>query len=337
MLRLSSKITIGEELKEPIIFDFVNEIEIDSSSENLTDTAKVIIPRKISFKGKAIAIGADALLKRGMSIKIELGYDDNLKVAFRGYISKVHIKVPLEIECEDEMWILKQNTLANKSYTSVSLATLLKYIMPKSVSYTTEGFTFENLGKIRISNNATTAMVLDMLRKTYQINSFFRDGKLFIGVAFQVTLQKDKIFGFEKNIISESNLIWEDSEDVKIKVKGISIQSDNTKIEYYYPSKDTDGQQMQFSRPNLNLEDLEKHVKRFYDSFHYSGYKGTFETFGEPFVNHGDAIGFTGEKLPERNEGKYLVRSVKRTFGQGGYRQFPELANKILDTTTVQL
>lgn len=329
MLKLSSKITIGGELPKPIIFDFVNEIETDESYENLTDTAKITIPNNISFEGKPIAIGTEALFKRDMSIKIECGYDDTLKTVFEGFISHVHLSLPIVLECDDRMWLQKKHTLPNKSYSSVSLATLLKYIIPSSTNYTTNGFLFENLGKIRISNNATTAMVLDMLRKTYQVYSFFRSGKLYVGLPFQVSLQKLKTFGFEKNIIDDKSLEWMDSEEVKIKVKGVSVHSDNTKVEYYYPSKDTEGQQITLSISNINLEDLKGYVKRHYDSFQYSGYKGSFTTFGEPFVNHGDKIQFTGNKLPERNEGVYLVRSVKRSFGQNGYRQIIELANKI--------
>jgi hypothetical protein len=329
MLRLSNKITIGAELLDIIIFDFVNDIEIEESWENLTDTARVVVPRKLSFNGKPIAIGSEAIFKRGLSIKIEQGYDDNLKVVFDGFISKVHLSLPITLDCEDKMYLLKKNTLKNKSYSSVSLEALLKYIIPTEIQYTTNGFTFENLGQIRISNNATSAMVLDMLRKTYQIYSYFRDGKLYVGLAYQKSLQRNKAFGFEKNIIEDKGLEWENSEDVKIKVKGVSVQSDNTKREYAYPSIDAEGQQMTVSVPNVGQADLEKYVKRYYDSFQYSGYKGSFTTFGEPLVNHGDVIKFTGEKLTERNEGSYLVRSVKRSFSMNGYRQVIELANKL--------
>lgn len=330
MLKLSSKITIGEDLPEPIILDFVNDIEIENSYENLTDTAKIILPYNLTFKGKTIAVGADAIFKRGMKIKIELGYDGVLKEAFNGYISKVNLSVPIVLECEDRMWILKNNVVGNITYSSVSLSTLLKHIIPSSVTYTTNGFSFENLGKVRISNSATTSMVLKMLRDNYQIYSYFVGSTLYVGLAYQVSLQKQRVFGFEKNIIEDKNLEWTNSDDIKIKVKGISIQSDNTKREYYYPSKDTEGQQYVYRRPNLDQAGLEAAVKRYYESFFYSGYKGSFTTFGEPFVNHGDVVSFTGNKIEERNEGKYLVKSIKRRFGMDGYRQDIFLGQQIV-------
>ena len=325
MLKLISKITINED----IVFDFVNEVETESSWENLTDTAKITIPRTLNYEGKPIAIGEDALFKRGMPVIIQLGYDETLKTVFTGYISRVNLSVPMTIECEDQMYLLKKNNLLNKSYSSVSLSTLLKYIIPSTVDYDLDGFEYENLGKVRISNNATTAMVLEMLRKNYNIYSFFRYNILYVGLAVHTSLQKTKTFGFEQNIIDDKNLEWKDALDSPIKVKGTFIKRDNTKIEYTYPSIDTEGQQITFTMPGESQSDLEAKVIRKYNSEQYTGYRGSFTTFGEPFTNHGDLVEFTGNQLPERNEGKYLVKSVKRTFGQGGYRQIIEPNIKI--------
>lgn len=329
MLNLISKISIAAETSTPIIFDFVNEVEINSSWENLTDTCKITIPRKLSFQGKDIAIGEDSIFKRGQTIKVELGYDGVLKTAFEGFISRIHLKLPLVFDCEDQMYALKKNTLANKSYSSVSLDVLLKYIIPTSTLYTTNGFSFSNLGKVRISNNATTAMVLDMLRKNYQIYSFFRNGVLQVGLPYNVALRKDRTFEFEKNIIDDSGLEYMRDEDVKIKVKAVSINDKNQKIEAYYPSKDSEGEQKTIHKYNISEADLKKEAQRYYETFKYEGYRGSFRTFGEPFTNHGDAVTLVSSKLPERNNGAYLVRSVRRTFGVNGYKQEITPANRI--------
>jgi hypothetical protein len=329
MLRLSSKITVAGETSSPIIFDFVNEVEISEGWENLTDTCKIVIPRKLTFQGKDIAIGDNAIFKRGQTIKVELGYDGVLKTAFQGYISRVHLALPLMFECEDEMYVLKKNTLANKSWDGVSLSTLLKYIMPSGVSYTTNGFSFTNLGKIRISNNATTAMVLDMLKRNYQVFSFYRNRKLYIGLPYQVSLRKNRTFDFEKNIIEDKSLEYMRDEDVKIKVKAVSITPDNKKTEAFWPSEDAEGEQKTIHKYNISESDLQAEAKRYYETFKYEGYRGSFVTFGEPYTNHGDGVQLLSTKLPEREKGVYLVRSVKRTFGQNGYRQQIELANRI--------
>ena len=331
MLKLVSYITIGAELEKPIYFDFVNEIDMESAYDNLTDTCKITIPRNLSLKGKPIAVGSEAIFKRGMSIKIELGYDDNLKTVFQGYISHVHLSIPVTLECEDSMWLLKNNTLDNKSWASVDLKTFLKYIIPSSVSYTTDGFTYENLGKFRISNNATSAQCLDTIRKNNNIISFFRNNKLYVGVAFHESLTKTKVFGSEKNVIDDKSLEWMDRDEVKIKVQGASVQSNNKVIKYTYP-ENLLNEKVPTTKLNvagISLSQLKKNCKDYYNKFQYTGYKGSFLTFGEPLINHGDKVGFNSDKLPERNDDLYIVKSVKRSFGQGGYRQTIELGQKI--------
>jgi len=59
----------------------------------------------------------------------------------------------------------------------------------------------------------------------------------------------------------------------------------------------------------------------------FTGYVGSFTTFGEPYVRPGDVAKLTSTKLPER-DGNYIIASVKRNFGINGYRQEIELMNK---------
>lgn len=329
MLKLVSKITLNEGLESQLIFNFVNEINIESSWENLTDTCKITIPRSISFKGESIVIGSDALIKRGDKIKVELGYDDVLKEAFRGYVSRVYSALPIVLECEDDMYLLKKNILTPISYETVSLATLLKHIIPPGVNYTTNGFTYTNLGKIKIGKFVNTAMILELIRKENKVYSYFRNGTLYVGLAYQTNLRNTRNFDFEKNIIEDKGLEWTTPEDAPIRVRGVSIQSNNDVREFTFPSPDADGDVETISIPNQGQLELEALVKRRYEALQYEGYRGSFLTFGEPFVNHGDAVRFTSAKLPERKQGEYLIRSVKRSFDQGGYRQQIEVANKI--------
>ena len=68
------------------LFDFVNQVDINSSWDMLTDTATIIIPKKITFEGKPIVAGSNSLFKRGDKVEINLGYGNNLNKVFTGYI-----------------------------------------------------------------------------------------------------------------------------------------------------------------------------------------------------------------------------------------------------------
>jgi len=61
----------------------------------------------------------------------------------------------------------------------------------------------------------------------------------------------------------------------------------------------------------------------------FTGYRGNFETFGEPYMRPGDIAKLESTKLPERN-GLYLIDSVTRIFGvYQGYKQTFELGAKV--------
>lgn len=47
-------------------------------------------------------------VKRGDAVKVWLGYDDRNELAFAGYVKEVGFKTPVVLECEDEMFKLKQ-------------------------------------------------------------------------------------------------------------------------------------------------------------------------------------------------------------------------------------
>lgn len=119
MFRLCAKIEIKGD--RAWSFDFVNAVEITRDTEKLTTEAKITMPKKVKWdKADKIPV------KRGDSVKISLGYDDNLQTAFVGYVRDVGFKTPIVITCEDEMFKLKQMPTKKKAYRSVSLETLLK-------------------------------------------------------------------------------------------------------------------------------------------------------------------------------------------------------------------
>lgn len=324
MLRLYSKITFTSKSdNKQIVFDFVNHVEVNQAYEDLTQTAIITIPRKLNFDGKPIATGSTAIFKRGDSVKIELGYFPNLKTVFVGYISKVHPKTPITIECEDAMFLLKNKLILKYSKESVSLKDLIKDIIGDSVSYKLL-IEIANIGSFKIINS-TVASVLDKLRSNYGLYSYFVDGVLNIGLAENAADTNTEEFKFEETIIDESSLEYYRIDDVKIKVKAISMMPNNTKKEIEVG--DSDGELKTFHAYNMNETELKQFADIKLNSFKYEGYRGNFQTFGEPYIRPGDNAKLTSKKFPEKN-GTYIVKSVLREFGMNGYRQKIELGLK---------
>jgi hypothetical protein len=93
-----------------LIFTYANTIECESNFRNLTKTGKLILPRNISAIAKLplIANTSSPIFGRGDRIIIECGYNGNLQEVFRGYITKINFGIPLILELEDQMFLLKQ-------------------------------------------------------------------------------------------------------------------------------------------------------------------------------------------------------------------------------------
>jgi hypothetical protein len=301
MKRLSSYIKIGV-----YTFPVVVQVSIERSWQTLTDTCTITVPRKIAFEGKAI----DTLIKRGDKVEVYLGYDDENQKEFEGYVRDVVIDTPITIHCEDAMYLLKQ-TSKTISYESVTLKQLLTDIVPSGIEFEAVDV---NLGQFRIKR-ASAAKVLAELRKTYKLQSFFKDGKLYSGLAYppalSITTHK---FDFQKNIKSQ-NLEYRRAEEVKLRLKGISILPDNTKIEVEVGDKE--GELRTFTYYNLQKAELKKLLDEEIKKLRYDGWFGSFTTFGQPNVQHGDFVELTDNKL--QRTGTYLVKKTKLDFGQQGF------------------
>jgi hypothetical protein len=382
MLRLLSKITFTlKSQPEPLIFDFLNEVEIDLSHNDLTGTAKITIPRKLRFDGKDIAFGINSIFKRGDKVKIELGYYPNKRTVFEGYIAKISINSPIVLECEDDMFILKKKMIIypkkysynNKSKIGITSTFnpnvvdplrngfgTTKLANPKNIgtSLTLKRFLEENITGTTdpITGNVTkefelkclvdmsipvnrydcsAAKVLDKLKEDYDgLFAYFQDGVLVVGFSSDASDSIEVDFAFEETIIDDTNLEYKRKEDILLQVRATSINTiTNERIQVTVG--DEDGAHRDIFNTNFNnAEDLKKWATGKLEVLKYEGYYGSFKTFGENYVRPGDIANLTSIKYPEKN-GKYLILSVKRTFGMNGYRQDIELADRIGFNTTI--
>ncbi len=312
-------------------FDFLTEVEINSSLEELTDKAKLIIPKKLKYvrAGQTvtnIVSGDDPLFKRGSTVELWAGYDDELNKLFTGYVSDIIPRLPLEFFIQDEMFKLKQITVKDYSEKNLTLKQLLTDILP--------GYKFNaldvNLGWFRIKRS-NVAAVLEHLKSHYGLTCNFRDGTLYAGLRYITTdplLLNVQEFEFERNIIDDANLIYRREDDVFIKLKAISINDKNEKIEIEVG--DTQGDQRTMYFYGLSMADLTTIANENLTKLKYEGFFGSFETFLLPRVRSGDAVKMINKKLPEK-DGVYLVKAVDTIYGAKGTggRQTIHLDRKI--------
>ena len=326
MLRLRQAITITQVSTDAtrdkvLYFPFVHEVSIEKSYDDQTQTAKVVLPRNLKYQDQNLYAGDNSLISRGDKIKIESGYHPNLTVDFEGYISKISNNIPVELQCEDAMYLLKQEISPNLSYSNVSLTTLLKDMIGTITTYTSIEAT---LGRVRIKQ-ATISKVLNVLRTEFGLYSFFRNGVLKVGLPYYAP-EKTQTFLFEHDII-ENDLQYIKSTDVKIQVKGVLIPLTGNRIEKTYG--DVNGDIRTYFQYGGTVAELDRACGVFLENNNYTGYYGSFTTFLEPKMNPGDYAILNSYKMPERN-GTYLIKTVYTLFGVNGGRQKIELERRVL-------
>jgi hypothetical protein len=351
MLRPKAYITItNKETGEEKEFNRVHHMDINKGFDQLTDTAEVTFPRIITQTGLNLFAGNNPLFKRGDKIKIEAGYLPNRDALFDGFIKNVGANIPVTLECEDYMFLMKQYTVTYPktvqvqrfskkgkplrrpkiSSEEITLKQLIDVLLHEGDYLDiTNDLEYEvvddiKLGQFRISN-ATPAQVFDKLRDLYGLRTYFVGKKLYCGFGYNVVSTKEADFNMERVVINSSTLDWQESRDVRVKVKVVSMLPDNTKIESQVGDEDGELRTLHFY--NIKPEsELKKIAEKNLSQLKYTGYRGVMETFGEPHLEHGDRVKLTSSKLPERN-GSYLINSTRVIFGvKEGYKQHFELA-----------
>lgn len=318
MLKLSAKVEIRG--GKSWTFDKITECEIIRDSEALTTTCKLTLPRKITWKGEP-----SIPIRRGDRISVSLGYDDMLQLAFTGYVLRVGIRTPVEIFCEDDMFILKQTPCVKKSYKNVDILTLLK---DQVHQYEVKVLGEQNIGQYR-ANFETVAEMLAHLKEN-NIRTFFRleNGTpiLYCGVLFDHGTQMRHVFSTGINIISDENLDEQRAEDVKIKLKVISLQPDNKK-KIKVEVGDADGEKRTLHCYGKSETEAKAWGEQELERLKRDGLTGSFQTFGHILL---DCIDVIGIKYHGQRKGKYQVQKNRINYGNNGFRQEITLGARVV-------
>jgi hypothetical protein len=326
------------------------------------------------------------LIMKGDIVYVQDGYlyrDENLvskqvgATQFVGYVSMVHSKIPIEVEVEDNFYLLKR-TPVNKTEHNGKLLDLCKEMVgwandlfannsalningvnpyPKLELFDNpDSITAEfSLGHLDIGSGLTCALLLDRLRSQYKFESLFLDNKLRFGFPiYDESLSKNTdVFEFQNNITEDNNLEYKNKDDIVLSAvvfckviketdkKTFDGESETKKerlsILIYWDiptgtfkyikkqkgepfTKNEGGERHMFpypidlTKPAPSIDDLFEFGKKQLEKYHYTGFKGSFTTFGFPFVKWGDNIMMLDNIIADRN-GIYKVKKVVRKGG----------------------
>lgn len=310
------KITIGK-----FTFDSANEIEINKTWKKFTQTARIKIPRKLNYIEGNTSYPIERLkdfIKKGDKVKIELGYNRELMTEFEGYvISTPTMNTPYEIECEDEMWLLKNKTVS-VHIEDATVRQILQACSPEYNIYCVDEFYGDfSLGEV------TPVKIFNELKKTKGLFTFFREKRLVCGIPYSDKLISELIptYTIGKTII-ETDIKFKYDEDTPIKVYG-SSKDPTTGRTYRFDFGEDGGTRISLHFDNeITLDELKKAVKEKHSFNKKMGnVTGTIKTFGFPFVEHGQTIRYLDAIKEEINEKVFIDEITINVSATIGYKK----------------
>lgn len=306
MYRMSWNIKIGGyRLK------MVEKVSIKRSVELLADTATVTLPATVFNK----TISIEDKIKVGDAVEIELGYNDDLKTEFKGYLKSIKTDGgSLTLELEDDIYLFRKS-VKDEEMKDASVKKILENICSQVGGFSVScdyDFTYDKF----VINNATGYDVLKKIQDEASPNIYLKDKVL------HVHPQYAEIFGearydFGKNIEREGTDLKYNSEDERkflIVVEG----TDETGATVSVEKGVTGGDKMTLKLPGVSSRSsLEQKAQSVLEQKVYTGYEGSFQTWLVPYVDAGYKVAITDPDYEVKN-GTYYVISVETTFSKDG-------------------
>lgn len=321
MFILESKVEIGS-----YIFNQVNEIEITKSVEELSDTAVIKLPTRFKVRQNGEQKFTEDAIKVGDKVTITLGYEGKYSgVEFTGFVKKISPKIPLEIHCEDALWVLRRKNIT-RSWEKTTMKEILTEVVKDTPVQLADNIPSVNLDKW-IIKNANGAQVLESLKKDLLMTAFINDeGKLYCGLQQLTNVGQTVVYDLNYNLV-ENNLEFKSKEERKIKIKYTYIDKENKRKSIEVG--DTDGEQRTYHTSVISdTKKLEEMANAEIEKLKYDGFEGDVTSFLIPYATRGMKAKLLDNEHPNR-EGNYFIKKVVTTFGTGGARRKITIGNKL--------
>ena len=290
-----------------------SEVKIESSWKSLTDTAEIVLPRKVKDFDR---MKVSEWFREGDPVEIWLGYNGNLEKEFSGYIKTVPAGIPLLINCEDEMYKLKRNTVS-VSIKDCKLKQLLQEIAP-GYSVVCDD---TKLGNVRYSKVSPSQILEDLQKQG--IYSWFKNKELH---AFGRSESEAPVINVQLERTAGESLKQKPIEDTLVIMS--LIRKKGKKLILKYGDKNA-GKRLTKTISGIEITEAEmkREAEKMYRDAKQPGLDGDITLFGVPRVEHGSRVDLKSTLYPEK-DGVYYVDAVTKTVTPPGYIQSCKLGNK---------
>lgn len=322
MFVLTSEIKIGQ-----FTFRSISEVEIIKSIEELSDTATIKMPSKFIVRQNGEEKLVENALKVGDKVSIKLGYEEKYEgVEFIGFVVAIGSKIPLEIKCEDAMWLLRRKNITYAFNDKTPLKTILQKVVENTEIELSDKIPNVEVEKF-IIRNANGTQVLQKLKEHLALSIYLdSEGKLYAGLEQLNNLHKEAIYDLNYNLV-ENNLEYKTADQKRLRIKYTYMDSKNKKKSVEVGDKD--GELRTFHTSIISDEKkMEQMAHAEMRKLKYDGFEGSVKSFLIPFSTNGMTAVIKDKEHPNR-EGKYFIKKVVTSFGNNGARREISISNKL--------
>jgi hypothetical protein len=337
---LNSNITIGSYKRvKP------HEVKITLSLTDYVDKAVIKLPASARLvnaaKEVSNTIQTALQFNEGDKVIIELGYNGKLVKEFEGFVSRVNVATPVEIEVEGYSYQLRKVQPKSKVFKNAELKDVLQYIVTGTDIKLSSLIPRCKIQKLVI-NGHTGQEVLELLKKALgellYIN--FHGTELYAGLAY-LNPQKTVVYRLGWNVIKDTNLKQRKATNDKITIIYRGKKKDGTHVEATIKSKGqtavvtTEGSagnggetKTIVTHAVTDKATLQAMAAAKLKKLSYDGYEGKITAFLQPFCQHGWKAKLIDKTYPERS-GEHIVESVEVTYGMSGARRTVQIGERL--------
>ena len=300
----------------------VEKVSIKRSVELLSDTATITLPGTVFNK----AINIEDKIKVGDAVEIELGYNDDLKPEFKGYLKAIKTDGgSLTLELEDDIYLFRKS-VKDEEMKDASVKNILANICSQVGGFSVScdyDFTYDKF----VVNNATGYDVLKKIQDEASPNIYLKDKVLHVHPQYAEIFGEAR-FDFSRNIERDGTDLKYKSEDER-KLLVVVEGTDETGATVSVEKGSTGGDKMTLKLPGVSSRSsLEQKAQSVLEQKVYTGYEGSFQSWLVPYVDAGYKVAITDPDYEIKN-GTYYVISVETTFSKDGGVRKITLGKKI--------
>ena len=300
----------------------VEKVSIKRSVELLSDTATITLPGTVFNK----AINIEDKIKVGDDVEIKLGYNDNLKEEFKGYLKAIKTDGgSLTLELEDDIYLFRKS-VKDEEMKNASVKSILENICSQVGGFSVScdyDFSYDKF----VINNATGYDVLKKIQDEASPNIYLKDKVLHVHPQYAEIFGEAR-FDFSRNIERDGTDLKYKSEDER-KLLVVVEGTDETGATVSVEKGTTGGDKMTLKLPGVSSKSsLEQKAQSVLDQKVYTGYEGSFQSWLIPYVDAGYKVSITDPDY-EIKDGTYYVISVETTFSKDGGVRKITLGKKI--------